>query len=527
MFPESERFEQIRLLGSGAFGDVYKVYDREWGRVLALKKLRLMQPRPLLRFKSEFRSIRDIRHKNLVQLHELFGGEGAWYFTMEFVDGLDLTAWLGVGDNAETIDTMEYPDIVSWEEGPPVFSGSGSQLNAPSPRPTSSPDVIRDVFSQVAQGLRALHATSMIHRDLKPQNVLVDQEGQVKLLDFGLTELLATPHNSIDVRGVAGTPGYIAPEMLRGEAITEAADWYSFGVMLHQALWGTLPTQESSSELQEESAYAPLASLCRALCSLLPEQRPSGEAVLAALQGTPSVARPHPSVRALVGRHEQLAFLEERFQEARDDGPAVVFLMGESGVGKTALAYRFLKDAHTRHRALVLSARCYEEMSVPLRALDAIVDALAQRLGRMAEPRLRSLLPRFIAELAQLFPVLGWLVDLVEQPRRSLPPDPQEVRFRAFGALRDLLGRLADSRPMIVFLDDLQWGDAASASVLVDLLLAHGAPQLLFLGTCRSEEAHDAAFVKVFQAFADRSWMHQLTVPPLSAEESQRMAQLL
>jgi hypothetical protein len=521
-FPSTERFEPLGLLGSGAFGDVFRVHDRQWDRIVALKTLRRMQPRALLRFKSEFRSIHDIRHDNLVQVHELFGEGDTWYFTMEYIDGLDLTTWLGAqrGGNAQTVATAEFPDIVSWEDASHLVDEADEFE-----RPLAEPGAIRDVFSQIAQGLRALHAVSLIHRDLKPQNVLVDGEGRVRLLDFGLAELLATPHTSIDARGVAGTPGYMAPEVRRGEAVTEAADWYGFGAMLHQVLWGVLPAPVSVGTLTDP-AYASLASLCGALCAVSPEQRPSGAAVLEALQVSAPVADPRRAGRALVGRRDQLAFLESRFQEART-GPAVVFLMGESGVGKTALAHRFLTDAHTRHRALVLSGRCYEEMSVPLRALDAIVDALAHRLSSMGESRVRALLPRFLSELAQIFPVLGWLTGLAEPSGRSLPLDPREVRFRAFVALRDLLGRLADARPMVIFLDDLQWGDAASAGVLLDLLLAPDAPQLLLLGTCRSEESHDAPFVRAFQSLDDRPWMHRLTVPPLSPEESQRMAALL
>src|SRR5687768_14539296 len=102
-FPGGDRFELLGELGRGGMGVVYKVHDRERDVRLALKGLRRVSPRAILRFKHEFRAVADLQHPNLIRLHELFDHDGAWFFTMELVDGgVDFLRWVRPDESRRT-----------------------------------------------------------------------------------------------------------------------------------------------------------------------------------------------------------------------------------------------------------------------------------------------------------------------------------------------------------------------------------------------------------------------------------------
>jgi serine/threonine protein kinase/AAA+ ATPase superfamily predicted ATPase/tetratricopeptide (TPR) repeat protein len=489
------RFRIVREIGRGGMGVVYEVFDHEREERVALKTLQHMDPNSLLRFKNEFRILHDLHHPNLVSLGELAEMGGSWFFTMELVEGVDFTSFIG-GDRsamrAARATTMSVPDSaeriipssvrVFWKEGRPAAA------------PAVDFDRLRHALAQLTNGLLALHEAKRVHRDIKPSNILVTKEGRVVVLDFGLvadTSKPATDHT------VAGTVLYMAPEQAEGRTAGAPADWYSVGVMLFEALTGQYPfdgepfrvlMQKSATEAPSARDLAPevpedWCRLCTGLLRRDVQRRLGGRAVLdccgvvdplATTQSQPSM----PPV--FLGRDRELAMLRDALAQARDGQPIAVLLHGQSGVGKTTIVKHFLQNA-AEEGVVVLEGRCYEREAVPYKAFDGVVDELSSFLLRDGAA---DLVPTHVGLLTQVFPVLRRIDSFVEG-RISTKVDPQQLRTRAFAALRELFSKLAERRGLVIAIDDLQWTDKDSLVLLEELFGGRDAPPVLLVATVR------------------------------------------
>jgi hypothetical protein len=506
-FTGTARYQLIRRLGAGAFGVVYEAKDTVLGGNVALKLLHAPSGKALYRFKKEFRSLADLKHENLVGLRELTSEGERWFFTMEFVRGVDVVAFI-CGDAARRVR-------------PPSASVSGSHSRpredlgllveaalvdgeitggAPEVAPVAL-DIgrLRETFSQLARGVCALHDAEKIHRDIKPSNMLVEPGGRVVLLDFGLVTETSDGHITAD--DVVGTPAYMAPEQALADNVGPACDWYSVGCVLYLTLTGRLPILGTHaiellgrkqvevpplpSELRA-GIPADLEELCMALLERDPARRPSGNEVLRRL-GAPSRhtsvgLRPSAPGGGFVGRARELATLADAYRTMRDGRAVVATVRGRSGIGKSALVRGFIEQAERADPGVVaLTGRCYERESVPYKALDAIVDGLSRYMRRIPESERGAITPRHVGALARLFPVFNGVA--ATQPRLDNLRDTLEIRRRGFSALRELLARLADRQRVILFIDDVQWGDIDSAAALAEILAPPDpAPLLLVLG---------------------------------------------
>lgn len=507
-FAGTDRFAIQRCLGAGSFGTVYEAFDRERGSSVALKVLKQAEPAAIYRFKKEFRALTDLSHPNLVELHELMTDGDRWFFTMELVDGVPFLEHLRGNAPRPFEDARRVPSPASLAEletadlVPPPGAGAA---------PATDWSRLRSSFLQLAEGLSALHGAGRVHRDIKPQNVLVARNGRVVIMDFGLivetAPLQKDPSSGLHA---AGTPAYMSPEQARGHGARESSDWYSVGVMLYEALTGFRPfagepievlTQKLRSEVvpPHKRVSGVPEDLDRLCCQLLRRdegERPPGAEILRRLRGGEAGPRlwtgrgARSSHRApFVGRREQLAALHDAFARTKEGRAVTVLVRGPSGMGKSTLVRRFLLDLGEREPScVVLAGRCYERESMPYKALDSLIDALTQYLRGLPAHEAEALLPRDVLTLARLFPVLR-RVEVVSRARRKGPeiPDSQELRRRAVGALRELLARLADKVPLVLFIDDLQWGDVDGAALLSSIVRPPDPPAFLLVGCKRSD----------------------------------------
>ncbi|MBV8865004.1 MAG: protein kinase [Acidobacteriaceae bacterium] len=200
------RYEILARLGQGGMGTVYKALDRELDRVIALKTIRpdlASNTAALRRLKQETLLARQIAHRNVIRVFDLGVADKLRFITMEFVEGHDLKALLDPVKKLSTEDAVE-------------------------------------ILTQICQGLQAAHSEDVVHRDLKPQNVLLSAGNRVRIVDFGLArsfENTGITHSGV----ILGTPAYMAPEQALGQQGDARADIFSLGVIAFELLTGELP----------------------------------------------------------------------------------------------------------------------------------------------------------------------------------------------------------------------------------------------------------------------------------------------
>lgn len=200
------RYEILQLLGEGGMGAVYKARDSELDRIVVLKLIRpelAKNPEILRRFKQELILARQVTHKNVIRIFDLGQSDGIKFITMDFVEGQDLRRLL--------LEQGKFP-----------------------------PEQAARIMLQICRALEAAHGEGVIHRDLKPQNIMLDKKGRVYVMDFGIARSAYLP-GMTQTGALIGTPEYMSPEQARGEKLTERSDLFSLGVIFYELLTGKSP----------------------------------------------------------------------------------------------------------------------------------------------------------------------------------------------------------------------------------------------------------------------------------------------
>ncbi len=487
MFQGTDRYQKKRQLGSGSFGSVYEVQDIQRNELVALKELTHITPEALYHFKREFRALADLIHPNLVVLHELSSQDDSWFFTMELVTGQDFKTYL-CGPEAQGITPAHL-------------------------------DLLREILHQLVEGVMALHASNKLHRDLKPSNVLINEEDRLIILDFGLVTELGK--NQTVGNMLMGTVAYMSPEQADCLPLLASADWYSVGVMLYEVLTGKLPfsgniiqmiNAKVSGEVIPPKQIVPwlpddLDTLCMDLLARDVHKRPQGDEILSRINAQKHVSQMQPISGQvelpLLGREAELKTLSSAFKMSRKGQRVVVLVQGKSGMGKTTLVRHFLNDIEKQCNVISLTGRCYSQESVPYKALDSLIDGLSRYLVKWDSSMIHQLNPDGVSALMRLFPVLQRVKAINELSKQDplIKPDAHESKRLAVIALQQLLSQAAKNWPLVFFIDDVQWGDSDSASLLLELLCANEPPpSVLFIFCYRSEDLANSPFLSQFVA---------------------------
>jgi serine/threonine protein kinase len=200
------RYQILQLLGEGGMGAVYKASDRELGRPVALKVIRpelAANPAILARFKQELLLAHQVTHRNAVRVYDLGESAGVKFITMEFIEGADLRSIL--------LRHGKY-----------------------------SPEGAVETVRQICLALQAAHGVGVIHRDLKPQNVMRDNAGRILVMDFGLARSLESD-GMTQTGALVGTMEYMSPEQALGKELDQRSDIFALGLIFFELLTGKMP----------------------------------------------------------------------------------------------------------------------------------------------------------------------------------------------------------------------------------------------------------------------------------------------
>jgi tetratricopeptide (TPR) repeat protein len=496
------------VAGRGGMGTVYRATQLSLGRTVALKVIAA----PLLgdagtrqRFEREARLAAMLDHPSIVAVHDAGEAEDTTFIAMQFVAGPDLRQLLA----AEHV----------------------------------SPARAVHILGQIAGALDAAHAAGLVHRDVKPANILVGAGDRAFLTDFGLTRLAAATDGPTEQGEWVGSPDYIAPEQIRAEPVGAPADVYALGCVLFRALAGRAPfpretraarlwahvhdqppllselapelapldailaralskqpsdRQLSAGELAGEAARAlgHASAVAGAACAGAAARRPrTGPAERPAPAPEPDathteVAAPGPSAaanariasRTLVGRDCELAALRAAVERAAAGAPSLTIVAGEAGIGKSRLVGELARGVHAGG-AFVLAGACLglSGGDVPYAPIVAALRALA------AGPHVRvldAMAPQARAELARLVPELG-----AGPPPACAAGEPgRYAQARLFELLLGVLRQLSRECVTVLVVEDLQWADPSTRDFL-RYVVAHARDErLAVVATYRSDE---------------------------------------
>src|SRR5271157_256434 len=206
------RYEILQLLGEGGMGAVYKAADRELDRFVALKVIRpelASNPSILARFKQELLLAHQVTHRNVIRIYDLGEAEGVKFITMEFIEGQDLRSIIR--------EKKKF-----------------------------APEEAVEVIQQVCLALDAAHTVGVIHRDLKPQNIMRDATGRILVMDFGLARTLEGD-GMTQTGAIVGTMEYMSPEQALAKDLDQRSDIFALGLILYELLTGKTPFQAESA----------------------------------------------------------------------------------------------------------------------------------------------------------------------------------------------------------------------------------------------------------------------------------------
>jgi len=519
------RYEVIEELGRGGMGKVYKVLDKEIQEEVALKLLNpeiAADEKTIERFRNELKYARRITHRNVCRMHDINREKETYFITMEYVPGEDLKTVIK--------RTGRLPE----DEAIPIAG-------------------------QVCEGLMEAHRLGVVHRDLKPQNIMIDRDKNVRIMDFGIARSMAAK-GVTEAGMIIGTPDYMSPEQVEGMEADARSDIYALGATLYEMVTGRVPFEGDTALIiaMKHKAEIPLSpkeinpqlseELTTVILKCLEKDREkryqTAEELLAELrcleEGLPTAAGAiKPKIPAFliegaeevpvkrpvfVAREQELGKLDQKLAAALSGKGQIVFLLGEAGSGKTALVQEFARRIQETYPELIVaSGKCNAHAGIgdPYLPFIEILSLLtgdveskwtAGVISREHALRLWNLLPLSVKalldngeDLINIF-VPGaalasrseafssrmtyWLAGLKKLVERksSLPADVMLQQSNLLEQYTRVLQDLAKEKPLLLVLDDLQWVDPGSASLLFHLGRRIQGNRILILGAFRPAE---------------------------------------
>lgn len=477
------RYEILGELGRGGMGVVYRAQARKTKQLFALKIINpehLAKPESALRFKREFRAMQRVEHPNVIRVYHAGTHNNCPYFTMEMVDGQEIGQWLDGQEPIVNPRSKRPPEGVLSPE-------QRKRLNEPRRVRRAA-----EAVSQVALALGAIHSHRIVHRDVKPDNILVSRAGVVKLMDFGVAKQGASKNETSSGGLLVGTFKYLSPEQASGANVDARADLYCLGVILFELLAGRHPFHSDTSvgyayhhakrtpppvTRFNPEAHKGLVRICEKLLSKDPDKRyATAEDVVRAIrkalkkdpndaplvEETPNAVNIHLFPARLTGREHELSQLVKTFDDSQTRGQ-LVSVFGDTRYGKTKL----LKEAAAQARLKsidVITGECVEGSDSPYHPYIQVLTTIIDEKANQSIDTLLTFLGDEAAVLARYAPRIEYHFDDLDfKPAPALEPRAERLRFMQ--AFANTLGRWCQKRRKIIIIEDLQHADELSVSL--------------------------------------------------------------
>ena len=475
-------YKILEKLGEGGMGVVYKAQDTKLDRLVALKFL----PQHLAasventaRFIREAKAASSLNHPNILTIYDFDEVDGMKFIVMEYVEGHELKNIVGAYRNTPLpIEKILYTAI------------------------------------QIAEGLKAAHSKGIVHRDIKSENIMVTNDGRVKIMDFGLAQFLNTGADFTRTGRVVGTAHYMSPEQIEGKHVDERSDIFSFGVLLYEMLTRTLPFSADydlavlylivnadpqppievdpsiPSELNQlvlrclmklkEERFQSCDEISSELDALL--KRPYEIAVsppaekLSTLVAVPTSAEDD---QLFVGREKERKQLHESIERLKTGSGHTVIISGEAGIGKSRLALYAANEAKNLQMTVFMGRCLFREGGL---SYHPFVDAL-KRSFRTFDQRVLEVLIRRGASLGiDLASRLSLIKAFLNLSTESVSLLNKE---QLWDAVLSLFKIMAVDRPLVLVVDDLHWADKTTLGFFSFIARNIGEIPLLLLGLYR------------------------------------------
>ena len=488
------RYRLLEEIGKGSFATVYKAVDTTNDRQVALKLIEYRGGlERFLRVQQEMVVLTRLNHPRVVRILDAGREANGAYLVMELIAGQPLSARLA-------------------QSGP------------------IPPDEAVGLLLQLAEALVHIHKQGIVHRDLKPSNILLRQDGSVSILDFGLAWMVSLA-DRLSSPVVVGTFSYMAPEQtgVLDIPVDARADLYSLGIVFYEMLTGTRPfvASDAAALIHQHVAKLPppprtvnpsippiLENIVAKLIRKAPQERyqtaaglladlqhyqraaESGEATVHFEIGAmDEVKRPlffHPR---LIGRMNELTWLQQVFSCAVQGNGRAVLVAGEPGVGKSRLVNE-LRGFVNAAGGIFVTGKCTEySAAFPYSPFVEAIEEYVQRVRSLAADKkdaavsyIRKIIGDMGEEITRLIPSIKLLIgDVCPLTTHAWEPDKHVERFLNV-ASEFLVGLGSEFLPVLIFIDDLQWVDRGSLQLLERTLPKLKGSHLLVLGAYRDNE---------------------------------------
>ncbi len=427
------------LLGQGATGAVYSAVDRRSNNQVALKVLLRPEANTINRLKRGFRALAEVFHPNLVMLYGLHQHEELCFISMEQVDGLPLL---------KAIAAEDIRDAKAFY----------NRLNA--------------ILREAGRALHALHSNQLVHRDIKPNNILIDRTGRVRLIDYGMVGSFDPVWDPDGHRAyVAGNQKYMAPEVLSKQNYPPGSDIFSLGRVIAKLARSCHPYGKSiqldSERLLPIDMPKRLANLVRKMLSVEVSARPTAWEVASTASGATEATVSglvNPWQLQIVGRDDSMQHVRRWLSRLVSGQSRRLHITAPPGIGKSRFLAAVAEQLQEHKWLQIFESRCRRREEVPLQAFDEIVDALARRYSSVNASRL-ELDPVSTQILRSAFPVLRGVL----KKAGEIPRDRSLGQAEANDAAVQLTAQICRHGPVIIIIDDLQWADQDSLTLIKKL----------------------------------------------------------